>query len=72
MQQEERAERAGTSTGSVYHHFRDKEAIFRTLLDRFRAAVARPAFPLTRVYEEGAFPDDLPRTRLPSIASPVV
>jgi AcrR family transcriptional regulator len=54
------AERAGTSTGSVYHHFRDKEAIFRTLLDQFWAAAARPDFPLMRVYEEGAFPDDLP------------
>ena len=29
------AERAGMSTGSVYHHFRDKEAIFQTLLDHF-------------------------------------
>jgi len=54
------AERAGTSTGSVYHHFRDKEAIFRTLLEQFWAAVARPDFPLARVFEEGAFPDDLP------------
>jgi AcrR family transcriptional regulator len=54
------AERAGTSTGSVYHHFRDKEAIFRTLLEQFWAATALPDFPLMRVYEEGAFPDDLP------------
>lgn len=54
------AERAGTSTGSVYHHFRDKEAIFRTLLEQFWEAAARPDFPLMRVYEEGAFPDDLP------------
>lgn len=54
------AERAGTSTGSVYHHFRDKEAIFRTLLEQFWEAAARPDFPLMRVYEEGAFPGDLP------------
>jgi AcrR family transcriptional regulator len=54
------AERAGTSTGSVYHHFRDKEAIFRTLLDQFWAASSEPDFPLMRVFEEGAFPDNLP------------
>ena len=54
------AEKAGTSTGSVYHHFRDKEAIFRTLLDQFWAASASPDFPLARVFEEGAFPDNLP------------
>lgn len=54
------AERAGTSTGSVYHHFRDKEAIFRTLLDQFWTASSAPEFPLMRVFEEGAFPDNLP------------
>ena len=54
------AERAGTSTGSVYHHFRDKEAIFQTLLDHFWQASSSPDFPLTRVFEEGAFPGDLP------------
>jgi AcrR family transcriptional regulator len=54
------ADRAGTSTGSVYHHFRDKEAIFQTLLDHFWTATASPDFPLMRVFEEGAFPDNLP------------
>jgi AcrR family transcriptional regulator len=54
------AERAGTSTGSVYHHFRDKEAIFQTLLDHFWQASSSPDFPLSRVFEEGAFPGDLP------------
>ncbi|MEZ5287819.1 MAG: helix-turn-helix domain-containing protein [Vicinamibacterales bacterium] len=54
------AERAGTSTGSVYHHFRDKEAIFQTLLDQFWAASSDPSYPLVRVLEEGAFPDNLP------------
>jgi AcrR family transcriptional regulator len=53
------AERAGVSTGSVYHHFRDKEAIFQTLLDHFRVATGQPDFPLLRVLEDGAFPDDL-------------
>jgi AcrR family transcriptional regulator len=54
------AERAGTSTGSVYHHFRDKEAIFQTLLDHFWQASSSPDFPLLRVFEDGAFPDKLP------------
>jgi len=54
------ADRAGTSTGSVYHHFRDKEAIFQTLLDHFWVASSRPDFPLIQALERGAFPDDLP------------
>ncbi len=53
------AEHAGVSTGSVYHHFRDKEAIFQTLLDHFWTASSQPEFPLMRVFEEGAFPDRL-------------
>jgi len=54
------ADRAGTSTGSVYHHFRDKEAIFQTLLDHFWLASSSPDFPLMRIFEDGAFPGDLP------------
>src|SRR5437762_5609794 len=29
------AERAGVSTGNCYHHFPDKETIFRTLIEEF-------------------------------------
>ncbi len=54
------AESARTSTGSVYHHFRDKETIFQTLLEQFWEASSAPDFPLNRIFEEGAFPDDLP------------
>ena len=54
------ADRAGTSTGSVYHHFRDKEAIFQTLLDHFWLASSSPDFPVMRIFEDGAFPGDLP------------
>lgn len=54
------ADKAGTSTGSVYHHFRDKEAIFQTLLDQFWQAQSSPDFPLSEVFESGAFPEDLP------------
>lgn len=53
------AESAGTSTGSVYHHFRDKEAIFLTLLDQFWDASVKPDFPLVRAFDEGHFPNNL-------------
>ena len=53
------ADKAAVSTGSVYHHFRDKEAIFKTLLDQFWTATVQPEFPLNRVFESGAFPDNL-------------
>ncbi|MDH4067122.1 MAG: hypothetical protein OEW19_22200, partial [Acidobacteriota bacterium] len=35
-------------------------AVFQTLLDRFWAATSEPGFPLMRVFEEGAFPGNLP------------
>lgn len=53
------AEAAGVSTGNVYHHFEDKEAIFRTLLDEFWAITESRRYPLTRVLTSGRFPDDI-------------
>ncbi|MEW6320642.1 MAG: TetR/AcrR family transcriptional regulator [Acidobacteriota bacterium] len=50
------ADKAGVSTGSVYHHFSDKESIFETLLGEFWRAADAPDFPLNRVMTEGAFP----------------
>jgi len=50
---------AAVSTGSVYHHFKDKEAIFQTLLDQFWVATEAKDFPMNRAIEQGAFPDDL-------------
>jgi AcrR family transcriptional regulator len=52
---------AGLSTGSVYHHFPDKESIFRTLLDRYWQAIAQPDHPFNRALADGAFPTDLER-----------
>ncbi len=52
------AGKAGVSTGSVYHHFRDKESIFQALLEQFQAITQRPDFPINVVLEEGAFLDD--------------
>ena len=53
------AEEAGLSKGNVYHHFSDKEAIFRGLLDRYFHAMAQPEFPFNRALATGSFPDNL-------------
>jgi TetR/AcrR family transcriptional regulator, acrAB operon repressor len=53
------AAKADVSTGSVYHHFKDKEELFGTLLRQFRSLVESPQFPLYQVLEQGAFPDRL-------------
>jgi AcrR family transcriptional regulator len=53
------AEEAGLSKGNVYHHFADKEAIFRALIDRYFDAMARPDFPFNRALASGAFPENL-------------
>jgi AcrR family transcriptional regulator len=50
---------AGVSTGSVYHHFRDKEALFDTLLSQYWSAIESPEFPFNRALANGAFPDRL-------------
>jgi AcrR family transcriptional regulator len=53
------AERAQLSTGNVYHHFPDKESIFRTLLDEYWEILAQPDYPLNRALASGIFPDNL-------------
>jgi AcrR family transcriptional regulator len=53
------AAEAGLSTGNVYHHFPDKEALFTTLLGQYWEAIASPDFPFNRALAAGAFPDDL-------------
>jgi len=53
------AGKAGVSTGSVYHHFADKEAIFLALLQQFKAVTERPDFPINVVLERGDFIHDL-------------
>jgi len=52
------AGKAGVSTGSVYHHFDDKEAIFQALLEQFQVITKRPDFPINVVLERGDFLDD--------------
>jgi AcrR family transcriptional regulator len=53
------AAKAAVSTGSVYHHFKDKEELFKTLLAQLQAAVESPEFPLYQALEQGVFPDRL-------------
>jgi AcrR family transcriptional regulator len=53
------AERAGVSTGNVYHHFRDKDAIFKALLDQYWSAIEDPEFPFNKVLASGALTDNL-------------
>ena len=50
---------AGVSTGSVYHHFCDKEELFDTLLSQYWSAIESPDFPFNRALASGAFPDRL-------------
>jgi len=53
------AARAGVSTGNVYHHFPDKETIFRTLLDQYWQAIDNPTLPFNVALAVGQFPDNL-------------
>jgi AcrR family transcriptional regulator len=53
------ADAAGVSTGNVYHHFKDKEAIFRELLDQYWRAIESPDLEFNRTLATGTFPDNL-------------
>lgn len=53
------ADAAGVSVGNVYHHFPDKEAIFRTLLDEFAAISRSRRYPFMRALTSGRFPENL-------------
>lgn len=58
------AERAGVSIGNLYHHFADKEAIFKALLAELWEITDSPRFPFRRALATGQFPDNLERLAL--------
>jgi AcrR family transcriptional regulator len=54
------AERADLSTGNCYHHFPDKEKIFRELIDEYLDITRTERFPFTKVlYGTEQFPDNI-------------
>jgi len=53
------AARAEVSTGNVYHHFPDKDTIFRLLLDQYWQAIDSPEFPFNQALATGTFPENL-------------
>lgn len=54
------ADRAGVSIGAVYHHFPDKETIFRELLDEYTALTRTDRFPFMRALRaRNHFPDNI-------------
>jgi AcrR family transcriptional regulator len=54
------ADRAEVSTGNCYHHFPDKDAIFRALIDEYLEITETDRFPFTHVlYHSAPFPDNL-------------
>ena len=56
---EDIAAAAHVSKGNVYHHFRDKESIFRALLDHYFAVMSSPDFPFNQALASGTFPENL-------------
>ena len=55
------ADEAKVSIGNVYHHFPDKESIFKTLLDELTEITESGRFPFRRALAAGRFPENLER-----------
>ena len=58
------AEAAKLSVGNVYHHFPEKDAIFRALLDEYWAIASSAHYPFRRALLSGDFPNNLERLGL--------
>ena len=53
------AEAAELSKGNIYHHFPDKETIFRELLDQYFKILSQPDFPFNKALAAAPFPENL-------------
>lgn len=54
------ADRARVSTGNVYHHFPDKEAVFRALIDEYLEIASSQRSPFMRaLHTTQRFPDNI-------------
>ena len=54
------AREAGVSTGNVYHHFPDKEAVFLALIDQYLEITDTQRFPFMRaLHSTPRFPDNI-------------
>jgi AcrR family transcriptional regulator len=54
------ADRARVSTGNVYHHFPDKEAVFLALIDQYLEITDTQRFPFMRaLHSTPRFPDNI-------------
>ena len=53
------ADATGLSTGNVYHHFPDKEAIFQELLQQFWEFADSPQFPFAAAMAASPFPENV-------------
>src|SRR5687767_7509629 len=54
------ADRARVSTGNLYHHFPDKEALFLALINEYLAVTDTQRFPFMRaMHNTGRFPDNI-------------
>lgn len=50
---------AGVSLGNIYNYFKNKEAIFESIIDRLHTDFSSPAQPLAEFLKTSRFPDDL-------------
>ena len=53
------ADAADLSVGNLYHHFENKEEIFRKVLEAYWKRLTAADHPLNRIFQRAAFPDDL-------------
>lgn len=54
------ADRAGISTGRLYHHFENKLQLFSVLLDQYWERLLNPESKLNQLIARAAFPEDIP------------